>query len=98
MDAPDPLMRDVWQELDDFLEEYADRYKMSFGLEYSSIVDWVADLTPRRNHPQACEYGLWQGQDITRDGAIRRALDEAKDAIIHHELTNRVEPPAASDQ
>jgi hypothetical protein len=30
--------------------------KYSFGLEYSSVVDWVADFTPRRSHPLAREY------------------------------------------
>lgn len=80
--------QDVWTELDEFLEKHAERYKMSFGLEYSNIVDWVADLTPRRNHPQAREYGLWQGQDVTRDGAIRRALDKAKAALETFEVAS----------
>lgn len=73
-------MTDIWQEVDQFLADHEDM-KMSFGLEYSSVVDWVADFTPRRNHPQAREYPLWQGQASTRDEAIRRAMKSAQDAL-----------------
>jgi len=71
----------VWDEVDAFLEEHADRFKMSFGLEYSCVVDWCADFTPRRGHPQAREYGLWTGSSTNRDEAIRRAMARAREAI-----------------
>lgn len=71
---------DIWQEVDAFFVKH-ETYDLSFGLEYSSAVDWVCDITPRRNHPSAREYGLWQGQSTTRDKAIRIALDSAKDAL-----------------
>lgn len=71
---------DIWAEVDQFLADY-EHMKISFGLEYSSIVDWVADFTPRRGHPQAREYPLWQGQAGTRDEAIRRALEAARAAL-----------------
>ena len=83
----DKPIRDAWGEADKFLEEYADKYKMSFGLSYSSIIDWVADFTPRRNHPKAREYGLWQGTGGTREEAILAALDEAQAALIRFEIT-----------
>lgn len=83
----DKPIRDVWQEVDTFLEETAERYKMSFGLEYSSIVDWVADFTPRRNHPRARDYPVWQGTGGTREDAIIRALELAKAELIRFELT-----------
>ncbi len=44
--------------------------KYSLGLEYSSIIGWVADFTPRRNHPQACEYGLFRVEASTAPMAI----------------------------
>jgi hypothetical protein len=75
------MMDDIWKEVDAFLAEHEERYKMSFGLEFSHVVDWVADFTPRRGHPQAREYGLWQGTATTRDEAIRRALTVARDAL-----------------
>ena len=71
----------IWDEVDEFLDKYRDRFKMSFGLQYTSIIDWVADFTPRRGHPNAREYGLWQGQSICRDEAIRQAMKTAQDAI-----------------
>lgn len=67
----------IWQEVDNFLEEHPE-LDMSFGLEYSSTVDWNADFTPRANHDNAREYGLWRGCHPTRDGAIRNALTIAK--------------------
>lgn len=47
--------------------------KWSFGLEYSSVIDWVADFTPRRNHPKAREYPAFQGGGRAAPEAICRA-------------------------
>lgn len=44
--------------------------KWSFDLEYSSVVDWVADFTPRRHHPQSREYGAFQRSAFTAPHAI----------------------------
>lgn len=32
-------------------------YKMTFGMEFSQIVDWVVEFVPGRNHRLAREYG-----------------------------------------
>lgn len=72
-----PEHKTIWEEVDEFLEKHRTDFNMSFGLEYSSVVDWCADFTPRRNHPQAREYGLWKGQSENRDTAIRRAMERA---------------------
>lgn len=74
-------MSDIWQEVDEFLELHAGDFSMSFGLEYSSVVDWVADFTPCKHHPNAREYGLWQASGATREQAIRKALNMAKEAL-----------------
>lgn len=71
----------VWKTVDEFLEKHHDRFRMSFGLEYSNTVDWVADFTPRINHPEAREYGLWQGQSPDRETAIRNAMAKAEEGI-----------------
>lgn len=47
--------------------------KWSFGLEYSSVVDWVADFTPRRNHPKSRQYPAFQAQASTAPLAVARA-------------------------
>lgn len=52
---------------------HADR-DWSFGLEYSSAIDWVADFTPRRNHPKAREYPAFQRSGITPAAAIVAAF------------------------
>lgn len=49
------------------------KQKWSFGLEYSNIIDWVADFTPLRNHPLARKYHAYQGQAGTPPLAICRA-------------------------
>lgn len=46
------------------------RWKLSFGLEYSSVVDWVADFTPRRNHPQARDYEALRASAVLAPEAI----------------------------
>lgn len=89
--------KSIWDEVDEFLETHRADFNMSFGLEYSSIVDWVADFTPRRNHPQARDYGLWQGSGVTREDAIRQALEAARAGIRAHQegLASAVTPPAS---
>jgi hypothetical protein len=57
------------------------QYKMSFGLEFSDVVDWVADFTPRRNHPHARDYGDLRASDTTRDGAIRKAFQRFAETL-----------------
>lgn len=59
-------------------------YKLSFGLQFSCIIDWVADITPRANHPQARNYPLWQGQGVTAKTAVERAIDLARAGIAEH--------------
>jgi hypothetical protein len=71
----------VWSELDRFFEKHRQQYNLSFGLEYSSVVDWVADITPRRGHPQARDYPLWQASSWSREDAVRLAIQAAKEAI-----------------
>ena len=56
-----------------FLEEHED-VKLSFGLEYSSVVDWVAEFVPRRGHPLCRDYnGPWATGGMTASEAIERA-------------------------
>lgn len=75
----------IVDELNAFLEEHADKYKMSFGLEYSCVIDWVADFTPRRGHPQARDYPLWQAGGATFEEAVHRAMEVAREGIRVHE-------------
>lgn len=66
---------DAWLEIEEELSKHQNDLKLSFGLEYSDTTDWVADLTPRRNHPSACQYGkLWCSQGPTATHAINRVL------------------------
>lgn len=71
-------------ELDTMIREHA-KYDLSFGLQYSSVIDWVADITPRRNHPKARQYPLWQGQSTRPAEAIRRAIALAQANLADHE-------------
>ena len=74
----------IWAEVDAFLEDTAEEYKMSFGMEFSSVIDWVADFSPRRGHPRARDYPVWQASGGTREEALRRALERAKQAVKEH--------------
>jgi len=63
----------AWRVVEHILSDdgpYAD-YKMSFGMEYSSVIDWVVEFAPRRNHPLAREYG---GPLQTSDTTAPRAI------------------------
>ncbi len=65
----------AWSDLEAELEAHRSDLNLSFGMEYSSVVDWVADLTPRRGHPKARQYGeVWRGQGSTAAEAITRAI------------------------
>lgn len=68
-------LQKVFKDLQDTLERHQGDLKLSFGLEYSCIIDWVADLTPRKNHPKARQYGtVWRGQGTSPEEAIQRVL------------------------
>lgn len=61
-------------EIESFLEKH-EALKMSFAVEYSSVVDWVAEFVPRRGHPLAREYnGPWRVQRLTLCDAVRAAM------------------------
>lgn len=76
---------EAWDRLDAFLGRHHSKYKMTFSLEYSSIIDWVADITPGRNHPQARKYGeVWRSQAGTRELAINRVIDQAEEWLATH--------------
>lgn len=75
---------DAFDQLGEFFEQQ-EKYDLSFGLQYSSIIDWVCDITPRRNHPRAKEYPLWQASARSAGEAIQRSIDLAKSAIADHE-------------
>lgn len=65
----------AWSTLESELEAHRRDLNLSFGLEYSCVVDWVADLTPRRGHPKARQYGdVWRGQGVTAAKAIDRVI------------------------
>lgn len=54
---------------------YDGYFKLAFSLEYSDIIDWVVDFTPRRNHPKARQYGKFiTSQDFDLVSALREAL------------------------
>lgn len=75
--------KNVWDEVDAFLAEH-ENVKMSFGLEYSSVIDWVADFTPRRNVPGSRDYAneAWRYQAADRDEAIRGAMKKTRAALV----------------
>jgi hypothetical protein len=79
--ARDALLA-AWSELESELDAHCSDLKLSFGLEYASVIDWVADLTPRRGHPKARQYGeVWRGQGTTAAAAIYRALRAMRDEL-----------------
>ncbi len=53
------------------------RYKFSFGIEYSSVVDFVVDVTPRAHHPLARQYPAYRAQSTSLASAINHAIDQA---------------------
>ena len=69
----------AWADLDSFFERHHDQYKLSFGLEFSDVIGWVADITPRRGHPRSRDYPVWQVGGGTRAKAIQAALARARD-------------------
>ena len=72
----------AWERLEDALEAHRGDLDLSFGLEYSSTVDWAADLTPRRGHPMARKYGeVWRGQGTTVIEAIDRVIRAMQDEL-----------------
>ncbi len=75
---------EAFDNLYEFLEKQ-DKYNLSFGLQYSSAIDWVADITPRRNHPRAREYPLWQASALSPEEAIMGAIKLATSAIADYE-------------
>ena len=76
-----PLLA-AWSDLETELEAHRSDLNLSFGMEYSSVVDWVADLTPRRGHPKARQYGeVWRGQGNTPAEAISRAIRAMRDEL-----------------
>jgi len=72
---------DIWTRVDAFLEKYS-HLKMSFGLEYSSVVDWVADFTPRRDVSGARDYDNWRAQRTDRDAAIEAAMKLTEERLV----------------
>ena len=76
---------DAFDKLSEFFEVHRQNYNLNFGLQYSSIIDWVADITPRRGHPKARQYPLWQASGGNPSQAIRRAIDLARSAIADHQ-------------
>jgi hypothetical protein len=46
-------------------------YKVTFGMEFSQIIDWVVEFVPGRNHPLAREYGgALRTEGLTAPSAI----------------------------
>jgi hypothetical protein len=65
----------AWLEMEAALAVHAQDLDLSFGVEYSSAVDWQADFTPRKGHSKARNYGnVWSGTGSTAAVAIQRAL------------------------
>lgn len=68
----------TFDDIEDFLEKHRNK-KMSFGLEYSSVIDWVAEFVPRRGHPLCRQYnGPWRAAGISPDLAIQAAMDRCE--------------------
>jgi len=71
---------DIWKEIDEFITKHQNDFKMSFALEYSSVIDWVVDFTPGKNHPKARQYGeVIRVQASNRDKALKLGLKKAKE-------------------
>lgn len=77
-DAPPPYSTDIaaaWQVVETMVDvdgPYG-AYKWSFGMEYSSVIDWVVDFTPRKGHPQARNYPAFQASSTSPAEAICKA-------------------------
>jgi len=66
----------TFTDIQEFLDQHQD-LKLSFGLEYSSIVDWVAEFVPRRKHPLARSYnGPWRVQALGMEEAVNLAAEK----------------------
>lgn len=85
-------MDKIWTELEIFMQEQEARFDLSFSLQYTSVIDWVAGLTPRKNHPQARQYDVWQGQASNPVEAIRRVLELARSQIKAMDDTSEPQP------
>jgi hypothetical protein len=71
--GPSTSITDAWKVVDHMLTKRFPNHNMSFGCGYSSVIDWSADFTPRRNHPMAREYEDWSAQGSTAPMAICNA-------------------------
>lgn len=74
--------KQLWDEVDAFLEEYKLRKQMSFNLEYKPGAGWGADFTPLAGNLNVRNYGLWSSSGITRADALRGALAKAREAMF----------------
>ena len=83
-----PLERlQTFGDIQDFLDEHRD-VKLTFGLEYSSIVDWVAEFVPGRNHSLARQYnGPWREQRTSLEEAVNAAAQKFLE--MKHEFRSR---------
>jgi len=72
----------AFEQLRLFLAAHEDHYDLAVGVEYSSAVDWCCDITPRRNHPHARDYGnVWVAQATAPAEAIVRTIGLARAEI-----------------
>jgi len=65
----------AWEQIGNFIATHG-YYNLSFSIEYSSVIDWVVEFVPRRNHPLAREYnGPWQRNAGSPTKAIKDAME-----------------------
>lgn len=57
---PSEDIADAWEVIEVMVGNF--KYKWSFCMEHSTIIDWVVDFTPRKNHPLARKYPAYQAQ------------------------------------
>ena len=83
----------AWAAVEALLAEFALRFDLSFGLEWTSANGWVADFAPRRNHPQAGAYGIWTAHHQDRATALLGAVARAR-----RELSQSASAPLVIDR
>ena len=97
-DVPSTALLAAWSDLESEIGAHRSDLNLSFGLEYSSVVDWAADITPRRGHPKARQYGeVWRGQGTTAAEAISRAIRAMRDELTANAQISGGTPSAESD-
>ena len=73
---PETEIGAAWELLERVLDTFEEfeKYRLTFGMEYSQRIDWTASVVPGSNHPKAREYEAFWQQGGSAAEAITRAV------------------------